>query len=277
MKKKIHPSSKIKHLFSFSKKCMQLLILSLAAIPCYAQSILDVETLPTLRTQQYSMNSYKKIVIFSGSRTGSSLIHNVFRFLFQNEKCLFVPHNEFNQDKYVLKTHRYIDIDSMDKNDVLYVVPIRHPLDACISACRIRSQPIANARDLCKDLMSRQIEHLKFAEKLKATGNHVIFLKYEDFTQDLSYLLDDIETLFSISIAATDKALIKAGYSKENIYFSIRSLPSFRECLPLSGFHGKHVSFGSFNPSDKVMYWLHYHLQQAKPIFAKYGYSFDDI
>src|SRR6185437_3936462 len=98
--------------------------------------MLNVETLPTLRTQQYSLSSYKKIVVFSAPRTGSSLVYNVFRYLFENQENLFHAHHAFNQSCLVLKTHKPSELGLIEESPVLFVIPIRNPVDAIISNFR---------------------------------------------------------------------------------------------------------------------------------------------
>ena len=103
-----------------------------------AEELLDVETLATLRTQQYPMEPYKKIVIYSAQRTGSTLAYNVFKYLFENQNSLFCSHHKSNQDCFVSKTHQPPSLK--DSNATLIVITIRNPADAIISAFRKESQ-----------------------------------------------------------------------------------------------------------------------------------------
>jgi len=82
---------------------------------CQAQENYDVETLPTLRTQQYAAGTYKSIIIFASSRTGSSLVYNVFRFLFEDDSKLSAPHNIFDLNCRVLRTHRIPELETVKK------------------------------------------------------------------------------------------------------------------------------------------------------------------
>jgi hypothetical protein len=246
---------------------------------CYADDVLDLETLPSLRKERYAMGAYEKIIVFSASRTGSSLVYNVFRFLFEEEKNLSRNHSRFTRNAAVLKTHRFSDLKEMINNRVLYVVPIRDPLQASISTYRIRPKPPADIQQWCKWSVKSQAEHLEFAENLyrnnlkdREFGQDVLLIKYEDFDGNLDYLFSLIENYFSLSISEGDKDTMRMGYSRENVHSNIASLPNFREYLPISGFHGKHISLEKFTPPDEVLYWLNYYLEETKPLFSKYGY-----
>jgi hypothetical protein len=172
-----------------------------------------------------------------------------------------------------LKTHKYGDIESIsEKKDALFIVPIRNPLDACVSISRIATRPISDMEAWCKTAMKSQLEHLKYAEKLKSKGCHVLIVKYEDFENNIDFLLRFIEQNLNLRIAHFDKETIKRGYSKENISASINSLPDFEQFLPLSGFHGKHVALETYHTPDEVLRSLTDFLPQIAPAFQKYGY-----
>jgi hypothetical protein len=239
---------------------------------CDVYGALDVETLPTLRTKQYPMGPYGKIMVFSAPRTGSSLIYNVFRFLFENEENLLHRHDEFHPAYSVLKTHRKRDAEKFQNENVLFIIPIRNPLHAGISTYRIRPTPIDDMEKFCKRTINRQVNHIALAEKMKQAGRNVLFIKYEDFEGNIDSIFDFIERELSLSISDMDKAIIKSGYSKENIYSCINTLPDFSKYLPISGFHGKHVILEKYTPPESLTYWLNHYLQMANPVFMNYGY-----
>jgi len=234
-----------------------------------AYAVLDVESLPLSRTCRYPIGPYEKMVVFSAPRTGSSLIYNLARFLFELPEGLNHPHDRFIKQKTVLKTHRYNEIKSLRGGKILYLVPIRDPLNAAVSTYRITTRPVEDEKNFCKFLIQTQARHLSFAEKLKGA---VLFIKYEDFENDLDSLIDFFERSFHISIDFHDRRLLKEGYSKNNIYNSVLGLKDFEEYLPLSGFHGKHVSLMEYKPSEQIIGWLSDYLEEYKLLFRKYGY-----
>ena len=252
-----------------------VLALQFISTSCHSDEILQIETLPRIRTQHYSIAPYRKVVIFSAPRTGSSLVYNVFRFLFEEEEQLSHAHDEFRPDCSVLKTHKSSDLDLLAERNVLYVVPIRNPIHAAVSTYRIRVNSVKDNEDFSAKNIGKQGRALRFADSMKEAGRSVVFIKYEDFSENLDALFARIEQCFQISIAPADKQTMLAAYKKENIYAAISALPNFQEYLPISGFHGKHVTIEKYTPSDNLLYWLDYHLQEVKPLFQRYGYFLD--
>lgn len=238
-----------------------------------AGELLDVETLPCHRTKQYPLAAHKQIIVFSAPRTGSSVVYNVFRFLFEDDSLLFSHHNEFTLDRLVLKTHKFLELErARDEDDVLYIFTLRNPLHACISNYRICPRKITDNQAFAKELAERHQHYLLSAETMAKEGKDVAILKYEDFADDLGHLFDCIENRCQLAIREQDKELMRKGYSKSNIDLCTRHLASFNEYLPISGFHGKHINVYGYTPPDDFLYWLNVYLEDAKPLFGRYGY-----
>lgn len=249
-------------------------ILSCFSTALYADP-LNVETLPLARTMHYQKTPYDKIMIFSAPRTGSTIVYNIFRFLFENPNCLSFPHNEFRLDRSVLKTHKITEIEILKQHNqaTLYVITVRHPIQASLSTYRIRTQPVANLKTVCKNLIQRQVKYFTFISELQQAGYPVILLRFEDFEKEpVDFLSNWIESHFHLSIAAADLHLLKEGYNRKNIHANIQSFIDFKQFFPLSGFHGEHVPVKQWAPSEELLYWLHHFYEKAKPIFQKYGY-----
>jgi hypothetical protein len=107
---------------------------------------------------------------------------------------------------------------------------------------------------------------------MEAEGKSILRLRYEDFSDNIDGLLDAIERAFHITIDMNDRTLIKEGYSKASIYANTEHLNSFDECLPISGFHGCHVSRDNYEPPEKFLRWLKIYVDKAKTLFQRYGY-----
>lgn len=251
-----------------------LVLLTFMNITCCAESVFDVESLPCRRTKQYQSGSLKNIVVFSAPRTGSSLIYNVFRFLFEDDSHLFADHHDFQHERVVRKTHKFSDLN-LENDAVLYIFPIRHPISACISNLRICPRPVINYRAFAQRLVKRHSDQLIMYENMHKNVLKPIMLKYEDFTDDFDYLFDLIEDYFSIEIDFHDKEVIKKGYSKENICLSTNMLMDFNGYLPVSGFHGKHIALEKFAPPDEFLYWLNFYLESNQSLFSDYGYYWE--
>jgi len=235
---------------------------------------LDVEKLPVYRSSQQP-SAFNKIVIFSAPRTGSSLVYNVFRFLFEDDSKLFSPHDVFDLSRKVLKIHRTHEIERLDDENVLYVFTIRNPVGACLSNYRICTREISNVKEFAEEVISRQADTLHCAEKLISKGKYVLFFNYENFTPNLTSFLEQLENQFTLSIPLEDKMLMLEGYSKENIYSCTKKLTNFAEYLPISGFHGDHVSLVKYKSPEEFVYWINYYLESVKPLFQRHGYFQD--
>ena len=259
-----------------SRQCPQrilkaLLIFLFCAATCHGD-IYDVETLPLLRTKRYSMGPYEKLLVYSAPRTGSSLVYNVLRFLFEQEDHLLAPHHLFDRSRTVLKTHLSKEFNLLQNEQAIYIVTIRDPIAAGLSMIRVCTPPIKSYQRWCKGLIYGQAERLSYAEKKQMGGCEVRFLKYEQFDRNLESLFDFVEKTFSLTILEADKEIMRAGYKKENIYANTLHLPDFTEFLPISGFHGQHVSLERYNPPQEILEWFNLYLLDVLPLFQRHGY-----
>lgn len=247
-------------------------LLNFSHCEAYSSEYLDIETLPIHRTKKYEADGFKKIIIFSAPRTGSSLTYNIFRFIFEEDSKLFSHHNDFSQDRLVLKTHKHDALNEVKEKDVLYIFTIRNPLEACISNARICPRVIKDQQAFAKELLNRHKRAILLCNQLQLQGRKVAWLKYEEFSKDLDILFRFIESYFQISIVNEDRQLMAEGYSKENISLATQHLSNFNEYLPISGFHGLHIHSGDYHPSDDFLFWLNLYLEDLKPLFRDYGY-----
>ena len=242
---------------------------------CHAQKIYNVETAPSLRTKSYSRGPYKNIVIFSAPRTGSSLIYNIFKFLFEEDAYLLARHDRFNLDRAVLRTHRFNEFNLTDKENTLCVFTFRNPIDAVISHYRLYTQKPINTKKVAQTLINKQLKYLLFSQEIEKAGQSIIRHRFEDSVANMDFIFELIENHFNISIDPKDKELMKVCYSKENIQACIKNLKDFNEYLPISGFHGKHVTLNKYVPPKDLLYWLNIYLEDVKPLFQTYGYFLD--
>lgn len=236
------------------------------------QHFLDVETVPTSRSKQYPL-PFSKIVIFSAPRTGSSLVYNLFKFIFEDSSKLLVPHNDFFSERIVLKTHRFDEIETLPTDEpILYVCTFRNPIDAAISNHRITTRKNPNTESFAKELIERHISYFQYIEKLQQSGSDVLLFKYEDFMGGINQFLECIEQTFNIEISELDRNLMIKGYAKENVARCTQHLSSFKESLPFSGFHGKHIADPDYTPSKDFLAWLDFYYKESQSLFNSYGY-----
>lgn len=213
-------------------------------------------------------------MVFSAPRTGSSVVFNIFRYLFEDEQALLIPHNEFRMDRSIFKTHNTYEVGELQKKSGknLFIITIREPVQSCISIYRI-SPPEEDMKEACKKLIDLQVQYFNWISGLQNHGYPIVILRYEDFVRDpVQYLCGFIENHFHLSIAKSDREMIARGYSKENIYRNLQSLADFKEILPISGFHGDHVTLEPKEISRELLYWMRHFYEEAKPTFRKFGY-----
>lgn len=236
----------------------------------HAEVIYDVERLALNRTKQYEIQPYQRIVIFTPPRTGSSLVYNIFRFLFEDESKLLSNHNEFDLDRNVLRTHRFMDIELLENKNSLYIFNLRNISQTCISHYRILSEKISDVKEFAKRIVYRHYNYLSFYEKMEKQAIPLIKLRYADFVEDIEVIFDAIEYYFDMRIDPKDKELMIKGFSKENIFYCIQDLKDFSKYLPISGFHGRHVILQDYTPSPEFLFWLNYYLEEAEEIKSSF-------
>ena len=160
---------------------------------CHAQEVYDVEMLPFYRTKSYATESTKKIIVFSAPRTGSSLVYNVFKFLFEEDSKLLGHHFDSNSDHRVIKIHTLPDVNSMNKKDTLYVYTFRNPFDAAVSHYRITLRQDIDNKAFTYEVVNCHRKYLLFSNNMEKKKYRLIMLKYENFVNDIDYIFEQIE------------------------------------------------------------------------------------
>lgn len=185
----------------------------------------NLTTFYQYRTCQYEFGDYEKIIQFSPQRTGSTLIYNVLRYLFEDE-ALMDDLGYYHKNKKkpirnkVVKTHYSWSCRPYEN---CLIVTIRNPLDALMSRIRIHgTQPTV------KELKKMANEHFSawdLIEELKKEGRKVVVLRYEEFSNNLDYVFDVLEKEFLFTIASHDRFVLNEALDKENVKQYIRKFP----------------------------------------------------
>jgi hypothetical protein len=232
---------------------------------------IDIANCINDRTKQYPLKDYTGIYLLSPARTGSTVVFNILRFLFESEENKSKPgYKNFNC--LVNKTHHLYTAEE----DYLYVFTIRNPIDATFSHYRIkRGEGNENIGKLVYKLASAQISLWRNLEKLLSLGRKVIILRYEDFVNNIDFVFDTLEDELSFSIAKPDKVLLRKALSKENVLYNIRHFESFEDYDRIHGFHGKHIDEGEISAEEKahVTHLIIQALQKYRPIIERWGYT----
>ncbi len=235
-----------------------------------SEEYVDINAQISLRTQQYSTGSYEKIIVSSPPRTGSTLVFNVLRFLFEDQAVFDQStYNKKISNAKVEKTHTI----SYPKENQFVFIPIRNPIDACYSNYRIFHKD-RHILEVLEEITEPYIQSLIFIESLNKYPN-VVCIKYEDFLDNFDYLFDLIEKIFSITIHDYDKNLIAHALSKENVLANIQQYPSFNEYHPATHLHGEHIDL-KVTPQkaqDRIKARIREKLKPYEEVLKKWGYG----
>lgn len=167
---------------------------------------------------------FKKIIIFSCPRTGSTLLYNLIKDIFYRTT--------------VLKKHIIDDIDSEN----LYIIPIRHPYNSIVSIglCKQIKFGIDNYK--LNDCLNDYIDYGgKILVNIENSDN-IIFLYYENFYNNLDYIYKEIEKKLNVTIPEDLKKSVGEKHSLENVKKIICSIDNFELYEKETNYHGFHIS-----------------------------------
>ena len=176
----------------------------------------------------------RKIIQFSPQRSGSTLVFNILQDLFPT--------------KYVKKQHNY---DLEDKNFPT-VITYRHPYD-CIASLILKDQ-VSPTDQIIEDkiMLFRKDGWNDFLNQFESSK--ILFLRYENFYNDIDFILSSIEGYFKIYISENKKVKLRNKYKISSVKKEIEKFKSFSEFDPQSHFHGNHISkyLGTTNSYKKL-------------------------
>jgi hypothetical protein len=164
----------------------------------------------------------RKIIQFSPQRSGSTLVFNILQDLFPT--------------KYVKKQHNY---DLEDKNFPT-VITYRHPYD-CIASLILKDQ-VSPTNQIIEDkiMLFRKDGWNDFLNQFESSK--ILFLRYENFYNDIDLILNSIEGYFKIYISENKKVKLRNKYKISSVKKEIEKFKSFSEFDLRSHFHGNHIS-----------------------------------
>lgn len=223
---------------------------------------IDIATCIKNRNKQYSLNEYENIWVISPVRTGSTLIYNVLRILFESE----------DSNSKVYKCH-YVESIPKDKR-CLCVFTLREPRESCFSWYRVHKNNLIIDREWVRRWVEMLACQWGMLNQLQDQKIDFIILKYEKFVENLDYVFNNLESTLSISIDDQDRALIKRALSKENVLKNIKKIDSFDKWDPILLFHGKHVDQNEISDNEKeyIEQLINECLLDFDYIFKQWGY-----
>ena len=198
-------------------------------LPADASPSVNIAECKTLRTQQYPISPFNSVWICSPWRTGSTLVYNIARFLFEDEQV--------NSRKVVNKRH------SLPPSDSFAIVTIRHPIDACLSYLRVMaSKGKVTDSNAINDAVHAYYGMCKMFAAFVEDSSYV-FLAYETFVNNYSYILSKIENAIGICINPKDKELVPKIFCRENVisYIENERFTNFSDYDQQTHFHGDHI------------------------------------
>jgi len=219
----------------------RLLILGLISnFSIYGNDCDDTKEVIHERVQQYNSGGFDKFIITAPWRTGSTLVYNIFRYLFEEEKNFKSPGWIVN--KNIVSKRDHFPDDGFFKNlNSVFIVTKRNPLDSIYSLCKVICPTKINEK-----YIEQRIKDYLFlfdkAKRLESQGFNVLVLKYESFVNDFDYLFNEIEKYFDIEIFNEDKINIIECFSKESVISHIKKYHHFGKWDTETGFHGKHIN-----------------------------------
>lgn len=226
------------------------------------------------RSQQYPTNGYQKILVYSPYRTGSTIVFNVLRFLFEDSDflCQKIPwgHNK----SIVGKTH---NLGYIDPSAIIFCT-IRNPEDACFSRYRVMNPgKFQKVNEKALDIAVQDyLTQMKWMHDLLQKRFHnVVLLKYENFDSKLEVIFDKVENLFNIEICEMDRALMEEAFSKENVALFTKKFENFKKSDNLTLFHGAHIEGDEFSKEEKafISEEIRKRLSGKCSFLEQYGYA----
>lgn len=238
---------------------------------------IDIQEQYHYRTQQYPTNDYQKILVFSPSRTGSTLVFNVLKFLFENSDCL--DENAWiGGKKFIVgKTHH---LGYFEPSCMIFCT-IRNPEDTCFSRYRVMNPgKFKKLNQKALDIAVRDyITQMHWVQSLvKGNLPNVVLLKYEEFDSNLNFIFDEVENKLGIEISEFDKTLMEEAFSKKNVAKSTKKLNEFKNYDGVTLFHGAHIEGDEFTKEQKEFVYeeIRKRLSGKCDFLKQFGYTLRD-
>lgn len=243
----------------------------------YAEEFLDFKTQMENRTRIYPLENYERIYIISPSRTGSTVVCNVMRFLFEPQlvETVSSPDQKVHRS-HLLPEHLYQSHqrgEPLKDDGTLYFYTKRHPVEICFSLYRINY----HSRNLQK-IAGLAMGHFRNMSPVINDRPNFVPLEYEDFNENFDYLFSVVERELKITIFEEDKILLKKMLSKENVIHQVEHLDNFNQFDTYNHFHGNHIDRGEIS-KDEELSLKNQFLELLRPhqkIIEHWGYTLPD-
>jgi len=180
----------------------------------------------------------EKIIQYGFPGSGSTLIYQILKYLFDNVK----------------KKHSFIKY----KEDIKIVATVRDFRD-CLCTELKRKDLTINERNIKKsiDYFKKGLYHfIPLNLNLKEWSNkrNILWLKYEDFFNNFDYIFTQLEDFFDIKISDEQRNHIISNYSLSTNKKRSKNFQNFSQYDVKSQIHGNHItSNGQINKWNEII------------------------
>lgn len=191
-----------------------------------------------------------RIVQFSPPRSGSTLAYNLLREIFTFS--------------HIEKTHILLPKHMKHK----IVATYRHPLDSIASCIQCYNQS-PTPEVIQQQITEFEKNGIYDILELMDTEN-CLLLRYEDFVNDLPFLLDSIERFFEIRLRQEKRDILIEKYNVDSVSSQIQAFDDFSEYDDISQFHGNHISKYKGQPNYYKTFFTKEQTELLKNHFGTY-------
>jgi hypothetical protein len=187
-----------------------------------------------------------KIIQSGPYRTGSTLIYNILKYLFEDKTI----ENMGGQSSKVIKIHgltkdAYIGLKERCLKPYI-IITIRHPLNAAASLATLSKNKGIGLPDQLINEHINQYKSIYNDTQYLYDSNDFICLYYEEFENNFEYIFKQIETFFEIRIPEKEKLFIMQTFNKSSVEKHIKHLTNFSQWHAQTHFHGSHITNSDF-------------------------------
>jgi len=247
-----------------ARKLLGILLLLLSS--AYCEQPLSLNQKLQTRNRKYPTANYSKVLQISPHRTGSTLVYNILRYLFEDGRSLSTSGFN-NKDHKVIKSHLTYHFN-FDRE--IYFVTVRNPIESFYSWCKVHD--IGETDKKFTSHIKEDIGCWKEIDSLLEKKKKVIVLRYEEFTKDMNVIFNAIEDAFCINIDQKDKEFLQENLSKKNVLAFSKNLASFAKEDLSTNIHGKHIQEES-EISPSLQMEIEKKLLPHQLMFSRWGYD----
>ncbi len=237
----------------------------------------------------YDTGRCHDISITTPYRTGSTLVYNVVRTILGNADVMkqhFPGHtpDNFTQDDSKLQ-YDLVNSFLIRNCPSLHICTIRNPIHACYSSIRVwylenqitqgNGIDLDEANRVIDKYITAYINQINQMRLFLTTYKNRIILKYELFENDIGYIIDTLQKVFTFNVSQADRDYVITNFAKENINNLTNEYKDFYAFDTETRFHGNHIDEGNVPAEVKnmIMEMIRDKLKVYEKDIQWYGYE----